>query len=142
MSNPNSNPNSNSNSTPKPTPVINNSFELISPITSLYSNFVFERVVRPKEIDNCLIYANENKTNDHPPIGPHHCACALAGVSYISSDLKNVCFDGYKHAGTNKLISHPDPIGQCQNNIPSNLKEDQDLTAWVIGCLSGIRGKH
>ena len=118
--------------------------EKISPITSPYSNFVIERFVRPQEIDNCLIYANKPGMSPYV-VNSAECACALGGITWISTEFKNSCMSGYDHAGKNNLITHPDPILTCLKNVPTEFTNTggvETYDAWLVGCLSGLKGKH
>jgi hypothetical protein len=78
-------------------------------------------------------------------INPADCACALGGISWISPEFKNHCIAGYEHAGKNNLIEKSDPISACLKNIPQDFNNSggvENYDAWLVGCLSGIKGKH
>ena len=114
----------------------------ISAISSYYSNFAIERYARPKEINNCLTYAN---TDPNFKVGSAECACALSGMSWSNDIIKGHCVKGYNSAFQNKLTPTVESISWCAANVPSELNDPKDQTnfnSWLTGCLNGIKGEH
>ena len=119
----------------------------INPITSVFSNFVMDHYVRPQEITNCLSYTPGATVQD--------CACKLSGIPEgngsqaaveLKSTLTTACAAGYNSAGQNKQSTPDQTVSWCLNNVPSQYSPSTtsytEYTAWLIGCLNGVNGKH
>jgi hypothetical protein len=94
-----------------------------------------ELIRTPQEIQNCVWQPKDDKTH----YMSHECACYELP--------RAACEDGYgapkKRMDRQTLESNPNTAIQwCVSNVPDNFKNNEDdKKAWIIGCMSGVRGQ-